>query len=83
MPAGEALPQPKITGIQVKDGYVYLTVKGTSDRLLYNVAAGDKPGRRTTRHAAAPVQGHARADREITLVMPQAEGQNFFQVVRN
>ena len=83
VPAGEALPQPKITGIQVKDGYVYLTVKGTSDRLLYNVAAGDKPGRRTTRHAAAPVQGHARADREITLVMPQAEGQNFFQVVRN
>ncbi len=83
VPAGEDLPQPKITGITVKDGYVYLTVKGTSDRLLYNVAAGDKPGRRTTRHAAQATPGHARADREITIVMPQTEGQNFFQVVRN
>lgn len=83
VPAGEALPQPKITGITVKDGYVYLTVKGTSDRLLYNVAAGDRPGRRTTRHAAQATPGHARADREITIVMPRTEGQNFFQVVRN
>jgi len=83
VPAGENLPQPKITGITVKDGYVYLTVKGTSDRLLYNVAAGDRPGRRVTRHAAPATPGHARADREITIVMPQTEGLNFFQVVRN
>ena len=84
VPAGEEIPQPRITGISVKDGLVSLTVKGTSPRLLYNVAAGDRPGRHQTRHAApVAVQGHARADREITLVMPVAEGQNFFQVVRN
>ena len=84
VPAGEEIPQPRITGISVKDGLVTLTVKGTSNRLLYNVAAGDRPGRHQTRHAASvAVQGHARADREITLVMPVAEGQNFFQVVRN
>ena len=84
VPAGEEIPQPRITGISVKDGYVTLTVKGTSSRLLYNVAAGDRPGRHRTRHAApVAVQGHARADREITLVMPVTEGQNFFQVVRN
>ena len=83
VPAGEDIPQPRITGIQVKDGYVYLKVKGTSSRLLYNVAAGDKPGRPVTRHAALATPGHARADREIEIVMPQTEGQNFFQVVRN
>jgi len=84
VPAGETVPQPRITGISVKDGYVTLTVKGTSDRLLYNVAAGDRPGRHRTRHAApVAAQGHARADREITLVLPVAEGQNFFQVVQN
>lgn len=84
VPAGEELPQPRITGISVKDGYVMLTVKGTSPRLLYNVAAGDRPGRHQTRHAApVAVQGHARPDREITLVMPVSEGRNFFQVVRN
>lgn len=83
VPAGEDLPKPRITGISVKDGYVTLKVKGTSERLLYNVAAGDKPGRHATRHAAMATPGNARADREITIVMPQTEGQNFFQVVRN
>ena len=84
VPAGEELPQPRITGISVQNGYVTLKVVGTTSRMLYNVAAGDRPGRHQTRHAApVAVQGHARADREITLVMPVAEGQNFFQVVRN
>ena len=83
VPAGEEIPQPRITGISVKDGYVTLKVKGTSSRLLYNVAAGDKPGRPSTRHAANAVAGHARADREIEIVMPLTEGRNFFQVVRN
>ena len=83
VPAGEDIPQPRITGISVKDGYVTLKVRGTSSRLLYNVAAGDKPGRHVTRHAAMATPGHVRADREIEIVMPQTEGQNFFQVVRN
>ena len=84
VPAGEEIPQPRITGISVQDGLVTLKVVGTSPRLLYNVAAGDRPGRHHTRHAApVAAQGHARADREITLVMPVAENQRFFQVVRN
>ena len=84
VPAGEEIPQPRITGISVQDGYVTLKVVGTTSRMLYNVAAGDRPGRHHTRHAApVAAQGHARADREITLVMPVAENQRFFQVVRN
>lgn len=84
VPADETLPQPKITGIKVQGGYVTLTVTGTSPRLLYNVASGSTPGRHDNRHAAAgAVQGHARADREITIVTPVVEGQSFFQVVRN
>ena len=84
VPAGEDIPQPKITGIQVRDDYVVLTVKGTSPRLLYNVASGAKPGRHDNRHAATgAVQGHPRADREIQIVTPVVPGQNFFQIIRN
>ena len=84
VPAGEDIPQPKITGIQLQGDYVVLTVTGTSPRLLYNVAAGAKPGHHATRHAAAcAVPGHANRGREITIVAPKVAGQNFFQVVRN
>ena len=84
VPAGEDIPQPKITGIQVLDDNVVLTVTGTNPRLLYNIAAGAKPGRFTNRHAAhAAVPGHANRTREITIVVPKVAGQNFFQVVRN
>lgn len=84
VPADLPVPQPRITGIQVRDGYVTLTVKGTSPRLLYNVASGNKPGRHDRRHAATgAVPGHPSADREITIVAPVVDGQNFFQVIRN
>lgn len=84
IPADENIPQPRITGIQVKNGYVWLTVKGTSPRLLYNIASGSRPGSIDKRHAAtAPVQGHSRADREITVITPVEKGQNFFRVIRN
>lgn len=84
VPAGEDVPQPRITGIKVQDGYVRLTVKGTSPRLLYNVAAGAHPGRRTDRRAAlSPIQGHARADREIELIVPVRDDQSFFTVTQN
>lgn len=84
IPEGAEIPQPKITSIRVEDGFAVLTVKGTSDRLLYNIAAGDKPDRQTNRHAAlVGVQGHARPDREITIVTPVTEDQKFFKVVRN
>ena len=84
VPAGETIPQPRITGIRVEDGFVRLTVKDTSPRVLYNVAAGEAPGRRRNSHAAtAPAQGHNRADQEIELRVPIQEGQRFFQVIRN
>ncbi len=84
IPAGEDIPQPKITGIQIRDGLVTLTVTGTSPRLLYNIAAGATPGRHDNRHAALrAVSGQAPAEREITLATPVTAGQNFFQIVRN
>jgi len=84
VPEGEDVPQPKITGIEVKDGYVTLIVTGTSPRLLYNIAAGSKPGEQTTRHAAVSAkQGHENRSREIRIVAPQVPGQNFFRIIRN
>lgn len=84
IPAGLNLPQPQITSFQVKDGFATLTVKGTSDQLLYNVASGSEPDRRDVTHAAeTAVQGSARAAGEITLTVPMTAGQNFFKVVRN
>ncbi len=84
IPAGEDIPQPKITGIQVRDGVVKLTVTGTSPRLIYNVASGGKPGRQDNRHAAVrAVSGHARAEGEISMETPVVEGQSFFRVIRN
>ena len=86
VPAGEAdtIPQPRITGIRVEDGYVHLTVKGTSPRLLYNVTAGSHPGHRTSRRAAQTAkQGHKQADREIELIVPVREDQRFFTVTQN
>lgn len=84
VPAGEEIPQPRITGIKVENGYVRLTVKGTSARVLYNVAAGATPDRPRNRHAASvPAQGHVRADQEIEMLVPIQDGQRFFQVIRN
>ncbi len=84
IPAGEDIPQPKITGIEVRDGVVTLTVTGTSPRLIYNIASGGSPGRHDNRHAAVhAVSGHARVEGEITMETPVVAGQNFFRVVRN
>ena len=84
IPQGEDVPTPRITSIKVADGFVTLTVTGTSDRLLYNVASGGVPGRRDRTHAAkAPKCGLKRADDELTLTVPVRDGESFFQVVRN
>ncbi len=84
VPAGETIPQPRITGIKVEDGFVRLTVAGTSPRLLYNVAAGERPGERGARRVAqAPKQGDARADRTIELIVPVRADQRFFKVTQN
>ena len=84
IPAGEEIPTPRITSIKVADGFVTLTVAGTSPRLLYNVASGRTPGRRDRAHAArAPQGGRSRAHEELTFVVPVREGENFFRIVRN
>ena len=84
IPAGEKIPTPRITAIKVADGFVTLTVEGTSPRLLYNVASGGVPGRRTRTHAAhAPKSGRNRPDEELTFVVPVRAGENFFRIVRN
>lgn len=83
IPSGLEIPEPRITGIRVVDGQVELTVKGTSDRLLYNVATGASPERRDRTHAAEAVQGQADAEAEVRLVAPAVEGQRFFKVIRN
>lgn len=84
IPVGESLPQPRITDIQVENGLVRLTVKGTSSRLLYNVAAGSRPGGLTARRVAqTPKQGHERVDGEIEFVVPVQENRRFFSVTRN
>ena len=84
IPAGESLPQPRITGIRVENGRVRLTVKGTSTRLLYNVAAGLQPGVFTQRRVAQSAkQGHERVDGEIEFIVPIQKDRHFFTVVRN
>lgn len=83
VPAGEEIPQPRITGIKVENGFVRLTVAGTSPRLLYNVVAHDRPGHRVTRRAATALQGQARADREIEFIFPVTSNQKFFTVSQN
>lgn len=83
-PAGEVIPQPVITKFDVKDGMITLTVKGTTPRLMYNVEAGNRPNRFAhSRVAMKAIQGNASAEREVTITVPVADGQNFFRVTRN
>lgn len=84
VPAGETIPQPRITGIKVEGEQVRLTVKDASPRLLYNVAAGETPDQPRNSHAAmAPAPGPDRAGQEIELLVPVKDGQRFFRVIRN
>ena len=84
LPAGEDVPQPRITKIEMAEDHVALKVTGTSPRLLYNVATGATPGRRDRAYAAAaPQGGRSHAHEELTLIVPRRAGQNFFRVVRN
>lgn len=84
IPEGVEMPLPTITSVRVEDGYMILTVKGTNNRLLYNVAAGETPEQQQNRHAAvAGVQGETNPETEITIIAPATENQMFCKVVRN
>ena len=76
---GIDVPQPKVTGIKVVDGFVYVTVQGTVPFLAYGLTEGATPDAITS-----PVEGSkaGSADKEIVLVTPAKEGGAFFKVGR-
>ena len=76
------VPQPKIKGIRVEGGYVYVTVENTVPYLRYNLAAGTDPANLGEAKAAEhPVSG--KAGDEIILVTPAKAGGAFFRVNRD
>ncbi len=75
-------PTPKISGIRVEGGYVYVTVAGTAPYLQYNLDAGANPASLDRPRAARnPVSG--RSGGEIVLVSPVDGPSAFFRVGRN
>ena len=75
-PTGDVVA-PKITGIRVLDGYVYVTVKG-APYLGYGLVAGDTPATVTTDVEGA--KATATGEEEITIVTPAKDGGAFFKV---
>ena len=76
------VPQPKIKGIRVEGGFVYVTVANTVPYLQYNLDAGATPAQLDEARAANnPVNGQA--DGDIILVSPVKVGGSFFRVNRN
>ena len=76
------VPQPKIKGIRVEGGFVYVTVENTVPYLRYNLAAGTDPANLGEAKAAEhPVSG--KAGDEIILVTPAKAGGAFFRVNRD
>ena len=79
--SGVEVPKPRITGIRVVDGNVYVSVKGTVPFLSYGLSEGATPG-----DVAEPVgesaAGGASAEDEVILVAPAKRGAAFFRVSR-
>lgn len=77
------VPQPKIKGIRVEGGFVYVTVENTVPYLRYNLAAGTDPANLDEAKAAKnPVSGSKAGD-DIILVTPAKAGGAFFRVNRD
>ncbi|MGN0853117.1 MAG: hypothetical protein ACI4Q3_07045 [Kiritimatiellia bacterium] len=75
-------PLPKIKGIKLVGGKVYVTVAKTVPYLQYDLSAGATPARVDARNAAlAPVSGSA-AEEDVILVAPAEQGR-FFRVIRH
>ena len=70
---------PRITGIRVHDGNVYVTVKG-APYLAYGLTAGDTPAKVDT--AVGDATADATGEEEVTIVTPVKVGGEFFKVER-
>ena len=82
LPDDVEFPNPKITGIEVKDDVVILTVTSTVSDLNYNVASGATTDCSDVPYAAvAPRTGNAQ--KTLTFTVPRTEGQCFFRIVRD
>ena len=71
--------EPKITGIRVYEGNVYVTVKG-APYLAYGLTAGDTPAKVDT--AVGDATADATGEEEVTIVTPVKAGGEFFKVER-
>ena len=71
--------EPKITGIRVYEGNVYVTVKG-APYLGYGLTAGDTPAKVDT--AVGDATADATGEEEVTIVTPVKAGGEFFKVER-
>ena len=79
--AGVEVPKPEVTGINVIDGYVYVTVKGTVPYLAYGLTEGATPSA-VTEPVGDSQTGGVSADDEVTFVTSAKEGAAFFKVGR-
>ena len=79
LPKDLKIANPKITGIEVKDNEVILTVTGGSELLNFNVASGETTACADIARATAGQQGK----KTMTFAVPRVEGQCFFRIVRN
>ena len=83
IPADAGIKNPVITGIDVRNGKVYLKVSETSRLLDYNVAAAATPGELEGKEAA---DGKAKAGAdgviEIEVELPEGRDAAFFKVGR-
>ena len=70
---------PRITGIRVYEGNVYVTVKG-APYLGYGLTAGDTPAKVDT--AVGDATADATGEEEVTIVTPVKDGGQFFKVER-
>ena len=73
-------PQPKIAGIEVKGGNVYVTVENAAPYLAYDLSSGDTPEAVTER---VNDPRHGGDDGMVILVAPAKEGGAFFKVGLN
>lgn len=72
------VPAPKVTGIQVLDDNVAVTVSDTVPFVGYTLQAGDSAFNFVVPKGASSASGKAGAD--ITLVTPKKDGAQFFKV---
>lgn len=79
LPKDLKIDNPKITGIEVKDDVVILTVTGGSELLNFNVASGETTACADIARATTGQQGK----KTMTFSVPRTEGQCFFRIVRN